>query len=128
MKDLLACIKCILTQTAISLLLCSIGAYTLGKAYLVMPIIAGCIVGGTCWFIVAYRMTKSAGLTVDEAKKSMQFGFVIRWFLILGILIMAIRITEEIFWAVVIGLFLISVIMMVNAIVFAYNSNANNKK
>ena len=128
MKDLLACIKSILTQTAISLLLCSIGAYVLGKAYLVMPIIAGCIVGGTCWFIVAYRMTKSAGLTVDEAKKSMQFGFVIRWFLIIGILIMAIRITEEIFWAVVIGLFLISVIMMINAIVFAYNSNANSKK
>ncbi|MDF2564323.1 MAG: hypothetical protein K0Q53_718 [Massilibacillus sp.] len=128
MKDLLACMKCILTQTVISLLLCGLGAYVLGKAYLVMPIIAGCIVGGACWFIIAYRITKSADLSGDEAKKSMQFGWVIRLFLILGTLIMAIRISVEMFWAVVIGLFLISVIMMVNAIVFAYNSNANNKK
>ena len=128
MKDLLACMKCILTQTVISLLLCSLCAYVLGKAYLVMPIIAGCIVGGACWFIIAYRITKSADLNGDEAKKSMQFGWVIRLFLILGTLIMAIRISVEMYFAVVVGLFLISVIMMVNAIVFAYNSNANNKK
>jgi uncharacterized membrane protein len=128
MKDLLACMKCILTQTVIGLLLCCLGAYVLGKAYLVMPIIAGCIVGGACWVIIAYRITKSADLNGDEAKKSMQFGWVIRLFLILGTLIMAIRISVEMYWAVVMGLFLISIIMMVNAIVFAYNSNANNKK
>ena len=128
MKDLLACMKCILTQTVISLLLCGLGAYILGKAYLVMPIITGCIVGGACWFIIAYRITKSADQNGEEAKKSMQFGWIIRLFLILGTLIMAIRISVEMFWAVVIGLFLISVIMMINAIVFAYNSNANNNK
>ncbi len=128
MKNLLTCIKSILTQTAIGLLLCSVGAYILGKAYFVMPIIAGCIVGGACWFIVVYRMTRSTELTVTEAKKNMQIGLLVRWMLMIAAFIAAIRISEEMFWAVVLGFFLISVIIMINAIVFAYNSNVNNTK
>lgn len=122
MESILACVRRIVVQTVIGVFICGIGVYFFNQVYLIVPVIAGCLVGATCWFVVSYRILKSADLRVDEAKKSMRFGWFIRLLLIMGTLIAAIQISVEIFWAVVAGLFLISVIMMLNAIVYAYNS------
>lgn len=128
MKDLLAWIRRVFLQAAISVVICGVGAYALGKTHLIVPLIAGCLVGAACWSVIGFRMIKSAVLSVDEAKKSMQIGFVIRLLLIMGTLIAAVHISTEVFWAVVLGLFLMSGIMMINAIVYAYHSNVGRKK
>lgn len=128
MEGLLAWAKRVLIQATLGISLCGISLYLQEKLYLIMPIVAGSIVGAACWIVISYRILKSAELNIDEAKKSMQFGWVIRLLLIMGTLVVAIQVSEEIFWAVVIGLFLMSGIIMMNAIVYAYNSNASKKK
>lgn len=128
MKNLSAWIRRALLQLAAGVGICGAYLYVLGKAYLIVPLLVGCLVGSACWVVVGYRMMKSAGLEVDEAKKNMRFGFVVRLSLIMGVLIAAIRVSTETFWAVVAGLFFMSGILMVSAIVYAYNSNAGKEK
>lgn len=128
MEILSAWVKRTLLHAVIGFFICGVGAVALGKPHLVVPVVVGGVVGAVCWIIIGYRILKSAGLSVGEAKQSMRFGWLLRLVLIMGTFIAAIRISAEVFWAVVTGLFLMSGIMMVNAIRYAYGSNVGKKK
>lgn len=127
MDSLLAFAKRVCMQAVLAVFLCGGVVVMQGKPYLIMPLIAGCIVGTACWLVMGYRILKTDGLETDAAKKSMQFGWIIRLLLVLGSLIAAIRISTEVFWAVVVGLFLMSGIMMANAVAYSFNSNVDKK-
>lgn len=128
MEKLLTLGRKILVQTILSVAILSIPLGMLQKLYLVVPLITGCILGISCWIVISYRILKSDASNMDAAKKSMQIGWLIRLVMILGTFIAAVHISTETFWLVVIGFFLMSMIMMINAIVYAYNSDVNRKK
>lgn len=128
MEGLLALVKRILMQAAVAIIVSGVVVYLHGKVHLALPIVAGCIVGLACWLVAGYRILKSAQLGIEAAKKNMQFGWGIRLLLILVTFIAAARISEEVFWAVVAGFFLMFVLVLVNVIIYAYGINANNKK
>lgn len=128
MEGLLALVKRILMQAVVAVIVSGVVVYLHGKFYLALPIVAGCIVGLACWLVASYRILKSAQFSIEEAKKNMQFGWGIRLLLILVTFIAAARISEEVFWAVVAGFFLMFVLVMANVIVYAYGLNANKKK
>lgn len=121
MGDLLTWIRHILIQAAICVTICGASAYAMGKPQLIVPVITGCIIGVTYWIIIGYRIFKVAELSETEAKKTLQSGFMIRWFILLIALNVAGRISGEVFLAVAAGLLLIFALMMVNVIFHAYN-------
>ena len=128
METLLTLGKKILVQTILSVAILSVPLGMLQKLYLIVPLITGCILGISCWIVISYRILKSDALNMNAAKKSMQIGWLIRLVMILGTFIAAVRISTETFWFVVMGFFLMSMIMMLHAIVYAYNSDVNRKK
>jgi len=66
-------------------------------------------------------------MSINRAKRQMQFGLGLRIFMVFVVLRVAIYISMDVFWTVVGGFFLLAGLLMVNVVVFAYNNNAGKK-
>lgn len=76
----------------------------------------GEVIGISYVFIMGRRILRSAQSDVAAAVRSMQIGWLVRLFLILGCLIAVVQISELLFWSVVTGFFFTECIVIANAV------------
>lgn len=102
--------------------------YSADKIALVIALFVGYLLAATCFWVLVYRTWKSSRQgSIAKAKKQMQIGFVLRLVMFFVVIWTAIHISIEVFWTVFAGFALLSIILMSNVIVFAYNDNAGKK-
>lgn len=102
--------------------------YTSDRLFLFPAFLGGYLLAATCCWVLIYRTWKSSRQgSIAKAKRQMQFGLALRLGMIFVVLWTAIHISLEVFWAVVGGFAVLSVLLMVNIIVFARNGSVGKK-
>ncbi|MFA6850478.1 MAG: ATP synthase subunit I [Selenomonadaceae bacterium] len=118
-------------QVLVQIGICTAGIgvllYTINKTHLFAAFLIGCFLAIVCWWTLVYRIWKSSTMSINRAKRQMQFGLGLRIFMVFVVLRVAIYISMDVFWTVVGGFFLLAGLLMVNVVVFAYNNNAGKK-
>jgi len=91
-----------------------------GKAGLLGAFFIGYAAAALCSWMLVWRTWRSSGLDVVRAKKQMWIGLAMRLFTMFIVFWVAIQLSVEVFWSVVSGFVLFSVIAMLHLIWFSY--------
>lgn len=85
--------KALAACTAIILL----SLFQAGQLHLIGGVIAGYLVGIAWYGIVLARLMRSAEMTVEQAKRQMVVGMILRFLLLVAVLVAAIHISMDMF-------------------------------
>ena len=97
-----------------------------GEAALIGAFFIGCLAAAVCAWILVYRTWKSSGLELREAKQQMLVGMVLRLFTMFIVFWTAIQISVPVFWSVVSGFLLFSVLALLRLVLL--NFTRDDKK
>lgn len=127
-KLLSACGRRAMVQLAICTAMVLLWLYIGGRIDLFPAFIGGYLLAATCFWVLIYRTWKSSRQnSVAKAKQQMQLGLVLRLFTVFVVLWTAIHISLEVFWSVVGGFFMLTILLMVNIIAFACSGSVGKK-
>lgn len=127
MQEFISEIRCTAAQMLLwSGLLCLL-AYISGFNLAIPGLISGTIASLVYFVLTAYRIRRSADLSVDKAVRYMRIGWVIRFGFIVSILLMAVRVSQTNFWATIAGLMSFHIVIIINAIVTVLRSTLNKR-
>ena len=91
-----------------------------GEAALIGAFFIGCLAAAVCAWILVYRTWKSSGLELREAKQQMLVGMVLRLFTMFIVFWTAIQISVPVFWSVVSGFLLFSVLALLRLVLLNF--------
>lgn len=94
-----------------------VGALLEGRRSVAVGLSTGALTGIIYFILMSYRLKKAASLPVAKAVFSMRLGWFVRFSFILIMLIIALRVSYIDFWAAVVGLFSLHIIIFLNAVV-----------
>ena len=97
-----------------------------GEAGLIGAFLVGCLAAAVCAWILVCRTWMSSELDIVRAKKHMWIGMVLRLVTMFLVFLIAIQISVHVFWAVVSGFMLFSLLAMIHLVLFNY-SQADKK-
>lgn len=103
------------------------GAYIEGRLSIMFGLIIGALTGIIYFLLMSFRLKKAAGLSVAKAVFSMRLGWFVRFTFILLMLILSLRVNYIDFWAAVVGLFSLHIIIFLNAVVKLLKNFTNRK-
>ena len=116
-----------LKSLAVCTLMVSITLIAAGQGYLIGALFVGYMAAGVCMWVLVYRTWKSSMLDVSYAKKQMMIGLILRLGTAFVVFWTAIQISVSVFWAVVSGFLLFSMLTMVHMIVLAHSQADRNR-
>ena len=128
MKDILICTKRVLWQLLISVIILAIILWQEQQMILLNGVLAGFIAGLTYFYIIGKRLFKSTELELEKAVIYMRAGWFIRLSILVLIFILSIRISTAMFWAAVSGLVWVNVVVLINAVIYAYQKKMHENK
>ena len=128
MKDILICTKRVLWQLLISVIILAIILWQEQQMILLNGVLAGFIAGLTYFYIIGKRLFKSTELELEKAVIYMRAGWFIRLSILVLIFILSIRISKAMFWAAVAGLVWVNVVVLINAVIYAYQKKMHENK
>lgn len=128
MKDILICTKRVLWQLLISVIILAIILWQEQQMILLNGVLAGFIAGLTYFYIIGKRLFKSTELELEKAVIYMRAGWFIRLSILVLIFILSIRISTAMFWAAVVGLVWVNVVVLINAVIYAYQKKMHENK
>ena len=128
MKDILICTKRVLWQLLISVIILAIILWQEQQMILLNGVLAGFIAGLTYFYIIGKRLFKSTELELEKAVIYMRAGWFIRLSILVLIFILSIRISTAMFWASVAGLVWVNVVVLINAVIYAYQKKMHENK
>lgn len=115
-----ACSRSIIIPIIIITLLISISLFINSKLYLIAAVICGYIIALYYFLMLAARIKRSMISPSANAGRIAKTGLTIRIIVLLLVLLIALKLTKEIFIAFIAGFFVMHIIMLVNLIIFAY--------
>lgn len=128
MKDILICTKRVLWQLLISVIILAIILWQEQQMILLNGVLAGFIASLTYFYIIGKRLFKSTELELEKAVIYMRAGWFIRLSILVLIFILSIRISTAMFWAAVAGLVWVNVVVLINAVIYAYQKKMHENK
>ena len=128
MKDILICTKRVLWQLLISVIILAIILWQEQQMILLNGVLAGFIAGLTYFYIIGKRLFKSTELELEKAVIYMRAGWFIRLSILVLIFILSIRISTAMFCAAVAGLIWVNVVVLINAVIYAYQKKMHENK
>ena len=128
MKDILICTKRVLWQLLISVIILAIILWQEQQMILLNGVLAGFIAGLTYFYIIGKRLFKSTELELEKAVIYMRAGWFIRLSILVLIFILSKRISAARFWAAVAGLVWVNVVVLINAVIYAYQKKMHENK
>lgn len=114
--------KALAACTAIILL----SLFQAGKLYLIGGVIAGYLMGIAWYGLILAKLTRSSGMTVEQAKRQMVSGMILRFVLLLAVLGTAIQISAELFFTVAFCFGLVYVIGLVLLMFASYQQSISD--
>ncbi|WP_425058650.1 hypothetical protein SCACP_33070 [Sporomusa carbonis] len=112
-------------------LLVTLSAVLSGKIFIVPGLLLGWSGSLIYFLLMCRRVKKSADLPPGQAVASMRAGWLLRFGFIIAILVLSIQVPGIDFWAAVVGLFSLHIILMLDAVyivVAGLIANSNNPK
>jgi hypothetical protein len=104
-----------------------LGALLEGRPAVAAGLFAGALTGIIYFILMSYRLKKASGLSISKAVFSMRMGWLIRFAFVLLMLIISLRVSYIDFWAAVVGLFSLHIIIFLNAVVKLSKGFTNRK-
>ena len=122
MQDFMAARGRISIRTiAVITLILGLGLYVKSQLYLLLAVIGGYLTAMYYVFMLAARLQKTMLYLPNKAKQKAWMGTIMRFTMLLLVLLLAVKLSITIFFAVVIGFFIMDIIVFINIIIFSYN-------
>ncbi|WP_182187940.1 hypothetical protein [Pectinatus frisingensis] len=122
MQDFMAARGRIIIRTiAVITLILGLGLYVKSQLYLLLAVIGGYLTAMYYVFMLAARLQKTMLYLPNKAKQKAWMGTIMRFTMLLLVLLLAVKLSITIFFAVVIGFFIMDIIVFINIIIFSYN-------
>ncbi|WP_196602712.1 hypothetical protein [Pectinatus frisingensis] len=122
MQDFMAARGRIIIRTiAVITLILGLGLYVKSQLYLLLAVIGGYLTAMYYVFMLAARLQKTILYLPNKAKQKAWMGTIMRFTMLLLVLLLAVKLSITIFFAVVIGFFIMDIIVFINIIIFSYN-------
>lgn len=121
--------KTLLHLLALGLFL-TISAFLSDKVFLIPGLLVGWTSSVLYFLLLCRRVKKSAELPPDKALASMRAGWVLRFGFMIAMLVLSVKVPGIDFWAAVVGLFSLHIVLVLNAVyfvVFELISNLGNQ-
>lgn len=95
----------------------TLGALLSNRAFIIPGLLTGWVASVLYFLLMCRRVKKSAELSPGQAVASMRVGWLIRFSFLISILVLSVHVPGIDFWAAVVGLFSLHIVLMVNAVV-----------
>lgn len=118
--------RTLLQMTILVLVMCA-GAYLAGRGTVAVGLLVGLAAGIVYYLLLGYRVKKCIAVPVDKAVFIMRIGWGIRFVFIILVLLAALINDNIDFFAVVVGLFSLHIVMIINAVVSVAKEKMSNK-
>lgn len=121
--------KTLLHLLALGLFL-TISAFLSDKVFFIPGLLVGWTSSVLYFLLLCRRVKKSAELPPDKALASMRAGWVLRFGFMIAMLVLSVKVPGIDFWAAVVGLFSLHIVLVLNAVyfvVFELISNLGNQ-
>ncbi|MDF2569018.1 MAG: hypothetical protein K0R55_622 [Sporomusa sp.] len=109
-------VKQTLTQLVAWGIFVTLGALLSKQFYIIPGLLTGWLGSVIYFLLMCRRVKKSAELSPGQAVASMRVGWLVRFSFLISILILSIHVPGIDFWAAVVGLFSLHIVLMVNAV------------
>ncbi len=104
MKDVLSLfLRRLLVSLGLCTVLAAVGFLTAGKAYLLGALGVGYLAAAICIWTLVWRTWRSIGLSELAAKRQMLWGLLVRLGTLFVVLLVAVQLSVEVFYATVLG-------------------------
>ena len=113
--------RTIIRTIAVITLILGLGLHVKSQLYLLLAVIGGYLTGMYYVFMLAARLQKTMLYLPNKAKQKAWMGTIMRFTMLLLVLLLAVKLSITIFFAVVIGFFIMDIIVFINIIIFSYN-------
>ncbi|WP_371363159.1 hypothetical protein SRRS_41140 [Sporomusa rhizae] len=108
----------------------TISAFLSDKVFFIPGLLVGWTSSVLYFLLLCRRVKKSAELPPDKALASMRAGWVLRFGFMIAMLVLSVKVPGIDFWAAVVGLFSLHIVLVLNAVyfvVFELISNLGNQ-
>ncbi|HWR44372.1 ATP synthase subunit I [Sporomusa sp.] len=106
-----------LAHLAVWGLFITFGALVSGKVFIIPGLLTGWLGSVIYFLLMCRRVKKSAELPHAQAIASMRAGWLIRFSFAISMLVLSVHVPWIDFWAAVVGLFSLHIVLMVNAVI-----------
>lgn len=96
----------------------TISAFVSSKVYLLPGLLIGWTSSVIYFLLMCRRVKRSAELPPDKALASMRAGWVLRFGFMIAMLVVSVHMPGVDFWAAVVGLFSLHIVLLLNAVCF----------
>lgn len=94
----------------------TLSAFVSGRLSIVPGLLTGWTASVIYFLLMCRRVKKSSELPPDEALASMRAGWLMRYGFMISVLVLAVKIPGIDFWAAVVGLFSLHIVLMLHAV------------
>ncbi len=96
----------------------TISAFLSDKVFLIPGLLVGWTSSVLYFLLLCRRVKRSAELPPDKALASMRAGWVLRFGFMIAMLVLSVKVPGIDFWAAVVGLFSLHIVLVLNAVYF----------
>lgn len=104
-------------------LLISFNLFLHNNIYLLAAVACGYGAAIYYFFMLAMRLNKSMSLSAAAARRSMQFGLILRFVFFLLFSLIILKLSKVFFIAFIAGFFIMYIVLFINLIIFSYRKN-----
>ncbi|SMC38296.1 ATP synthase subunit I [Sporomusa malonica] len=95
----------------------TLGALLSNQVFIIPGLLTGWSGSVIYFLLMCRRVKKSAELSPGQAVASMRVGWLVRFSFLISILVLSVHVPGIDFWAAVVGLFSLHIVLMINAVV-----------